>query len=148
MPSAPTNDRTRHDCSGYTYRLAAGRNSSLPLLARGVLWAAWAHHCDAPASLAILVHIVSIAASSITIVPVMSTQPMRTFITHGYLQAGSWRPLTMTGNPGLPTFIAPMVTHIHLNPHRLGLVDMTLTPHTSLDADTILCTVAAAGSWR
>ena len=61
---------------------------------------------------------------------------------------GSWRPLTMAGNPGLPTFIAPMIPHIHLNPHRLGFVDTTLTPHILQGADTTLCTVAQAGSWR
>jgi hypothetical protein len=54
----------------------------------------------------------------------------------------------MTGNPGLPTFIASMILHIHLNPHRLDLVGMTLTLHTFLDADTILCRAVQAGSWR
>jgi len=54
----------------------------------------------------------------------------------------------MAGNPGLPTFIAPVIPHIHLNPHRLGLVGMTLNQHIFLGADTILCTVVAAGSWR
>ena len=61
---------------------------------------------------------------------------------------GSWRPLTMAGNPGLPTFIAPMIPNIHLNQHRLGFVDTTLTPHILQGADTTLYTVAQAGSWR